>query len=122
MNEWLQKPWGYTRCLYSNQAFEFWDAHVIAGGYSSRHFHDLKWNRLASRDAVLLVRLWDDVGERQVIVGFGEFIDIAPGISHRFEVVQSGRLWESYWGRCDPQDIVRVDANGWRPPRAGWAA
>lgn len=115
--QWQQKPWGWTCPLILADSFELWTAHVLAGGYSSRHWHDKKWNRLACRDAVIVVRWWDGhEGMRERVVGFGEHVDVPPGLAHRFEVIQSGRIWETYWGECNPQDIVRVDSNGWRPP------
>lgn len=114
---WQSKPWGHTAPLYLARDFEFWVAHVLAGGYSSRHFHDLKTNRLTSRDAVLSITQWIDERPQETIVGFGEFIDVPAGVQHRFRVLQSGVVYESYWGpHCDPQDIVRLDCNGWAPP------
>lgn len=115
---WQGKPWGWTAPLYLSREFEFWTAHVLAGGYSSRHMHDLKTNRLYSRDAVLMVTTWENDRPQEHLIGFGEIIDVPPGTWHRFEVLQSGRIFESYWGHCDTQDIVRLDANGWRPPLA----
>jgi hypothetical protein len=116
---WLQKPWGYTACLLANSAFELWTGHVLAGGYSSRHWHDKKWNRIASRTAVLRCTIYHGDGdtEQAIWIAPGEFYDFAPGVEHRFEVMQSGLIWETYWGQCEPGDIVRRDANGWMPPR-----
>jgi hypothetical protein len=89
---WLQKPWGYTACLLANSAFELWTGHVLAGGYSSRHWHDKKWNRIASRTAVLRCTIYHGDGdtEQAIWIAPGEFYDFAPGVEHRFEVMQSG--------------------------------
>ena len=113
MNGWISKPWGWTLCLYADDRFELWTAHVLAGGYSSLHHHDLKANRISCRDATLAV--W--VNDVATIVNPGQHIDIPAGVPHRFEVLESGRIWETYTGQCHPQDIVRRDTNGWKPPR-----
>lgn len=113
---WIQKPWGYTACLYESTTMELWTAHVLAGGYSSLHWHDLKSNRIACRDATLRISLVIDGVQSQRIIGPGEHIDLPPLLIHRFEVLRSGRIWETYTGRCHPQDIVRMDTNGWKPP------
>lgn len=113
---WLQKPWGFTACLYHDKDFEFWDCHVLAGGFSSLHHHEAKHNRIYSRSAVL--RCLD--GDREVWIAPGQYHDFIAGRWHRFEVMQSGAMYETYWpivgGVCNPQDIVRKDTNGWRPP------
>jgi hypothetical protein len=113
---WQQKPWGWTLPLCLSPTFELWSAHVLAGGFSSLHWHDLKTNRIACRDATLRIAMVIDGVEGYRTVGPGDLIDLPPGLMHRFEVLQSGRIWETYWGHCHPQDIVRVDANGWKPP------
>lgn len=114
--EWINKPWGWTANLFASPQMELWTAHVLAGGFSSSHWHDAKVNRIASRTAVL--RCLD--GERVIWIGPGQYHDFAAGVEHRFEVMQSGAMYETYWpidgGVCNPQDIVRRDTNGWRPP------
>lgn len=114
--DWQQKPWGWTKPLYLSSDFELWTAHCLAGGYSSTHWHDLKHNIIYSRDATLLITFAEPV--RQTLVGPLQAIDIKAGIEHRFEVISSGRIYETYYGVCHPQDIVRRDTNGWRPPRS----
>lgn len=115
---WLQKPWGYTNCLIKQPDFEFWDCHVLAGGFSSLHQHEAKQNRIYSRTAVL--RCLD--GDKTIWITPGRYHDFLAGQWHRFEVMQSGTAWETYWpidgGACNPQDIVRRDTNGWKPPRS----
>lgn len=116
---WQQKPWGYTCPLYLSPSFEFWTAHCLAGGYSSRHWHDLKHNTIYSRDATLLVEVWYGSGTVEFnrhILSPHSAISIAPGAEHRFTVLSSGRIYESYYGWCHPQDIVRRDTNGWQSP------
>lgn len=120
--DWQQKPWGWTACLYASPQLELWTAHVLAGGYSSLHWHDAKINRIASRTAVL--RCVEN--GCQIWIQPGQFHDFLAGVPHRFEVVESGLIWETYFavpgGVCNPQDIVRSDTNGWRPPSIRTAA
>lgn len=96
---------------------ELWTAHVLAGGYSSLHWHDGKINRIASRTAVLRCL----VGNAYVWITPGQYHDFDAGVEHRFEVMQSGTIWETYFAatgkECNPQDIVRRDTNGWKPPQ-----
>ncbi len=114
--EWQQKQWGFTACLFQSADFEFWDCHVLAGGFSSLHVHEAKHNRICARTAVL--KCID--GGKTIWIAPGQYHDFAAGQWHRFEVMQSGTMWETYWpipgGVCNPQDIVRRDTNGWRPP------
>ena len=114
--EWLQKPWGYTACVLASPTLEVWQCYMLAGGYSSLHHHDGKHNRIYSRAAAL--RCLD--GDQVVWIGPGHYHDFAAGGVHRFEVMQSGSVWEAYWpiegGACNTQDIVRRDTNGWKPP------
>lgn len=116
--QWLGKPWGFTACVLATDNLEVWMCHLLAGGYSSLHHHDAKHNRIYCRTAVL--RCLD--GDSVVWIGPGQYHDFAAGVEHRFEVMQSGTAWETYWpidgGECNPQDIVRRDTNGWRPPRS----
>lgn len=119
--DWLQKPWGYTACLVAQPDLEFWACHVLAGGFSSLHHHEAKHNRIYSRTAFL--RCLDE--NREVIIEPGQYHDFLAHRWHRFEVLQSGTMYETYWpitgGVCNVQDIVRRDTNGWKPPilRAG---
>lgn len=117
MSGWLQKSWGWTRCLYEDETFEFWDAHCLAGGYSSRHWHDAKENLIYARTAVLRCTIYGAT-ERTVWIAPRQAVTFPRGVEHRFEVMQSGTIYETYWGDCNPQDIVRRDSNGWRPPLA----
>jgi len=114
--DWLQKSWGYTACILGSDNLEVWMCHMLAGGYSSCHSHTHKNNRIYSRTAVLRCQDGDNV----VWIGPGQYHDFAAGQWHRFEVMQSGSVWETYWpiegGTCNPQDIVRRDTNGWSPP------
>lgn len=115
---WTPKPWGETACVMADADFEFWLCRVLAGGYSSLHHHERKWNRISSRSAV--VRITEEGFDR--IIGPGEFVDIPPRVQHRFEVIEPGSMWETYWGDCDLSDIVRVDQNGRRMPSLSHSA
>lgn len=108
---WIQKPWGWTACLVSDPDREFWMCYVLAGGFSSMHWHRSKHNRIYSRSAKLRVT----IGTEFVTLDPGEHVDIPAGVPHRFEVLSSGSVWESYWGKCGTEDIVRLDSNGWGP-------
>lgn len=114
---WQQKPWGWTACQFAGERFQFHQCHVLAGGFSSLHRHSGMWNRIYCRDAIVEIDL-PDMPQRMIRVNPGKIADIGPGTWHRFRVIKSGSLWESYWGDCDLSDIERKDCNGWSPPHS----
>lgn len=110
---WTLKPWGRTTCLYADDRCEFHLADVIAGGYSSWHFHTAKANRITSLGAVLLVTAWTADGPSVTVLRDGQHADLHAGVVHQFRCLESGRMWEHYSGSpCRLDDIVRLSENG----------
>lgn len=107
------KPWGRTTCLYADDRREFHLADVLADGFSSRHYHQWKMNRITSLGATLLITQWRGDDVEYHAIRRGEFIDIPAGVVHKFCCLKAGRMWEHYAGSpCWPDDIVRLSQNG----------
>lgn len=115
--QWTEKPWGRAACLYQDGLREYWLAHVLAGGYSSRHFHRTKLNRFACLTATVLVTQYTGDDVQRIVLRPGMHLDVPAGIVHEFCTLVSGSMLEAYAGSpCDPADIVRLSANGRKYP------
>lgn len=83
----------------------------------SRHYHKKRNNRFHVLDAQIVVHLYKDEKDETPISS--RFLhnqgtmDIPPGVVHRFDVVQFGRVVEVYWcddgSEVDMFDIVRLE-------------
>ena len=111
------KFWGTNRCIYSDSSFEVHHAHIVAGGYSSKHHHVHKVNNFYVVDGTLRITSYeqDDKEVHVVTLGAGTTFSIPPGIQHKFEAITDVDLIEIYWANLDPDDIVRVDCGGVKP-------
>lgn len=127
--QWEPKAWGRTRCVYYGPAAEVHELEVVAGGFSSCHYHFQKWNRFVVREGTLRVLLYTPTDApadrhrpeppgplaRTVVLTAGMTFDVGPGVWHRFEAATAVTAAEIYWNdSIDPGDIVRADEGGVR--------
>ncbi len=94
---------------------------VVAGGYSSKHYHKNKDNLFYVVSGKLFVRIFKRVvGDGSIILDerrscLYPFL-VSWGIIHQFEAVTDVVAYEVYFGIKDhaasPTDIVRLSQNG----------
>lgn len=125
-----QKVWGRAfHVAETGVPFNASLLELLAGGYSSRHLHELRYNAfhvysglvdvveyvLLPQPAPLLKEV------RRRALGPGESCTVAPGVVHRFEARAPGLMLETYWAdpgaRCAFEDIRRLDQGGRWPER-----
>ena len=84
-----------------------------AGMRCSRHRHEHKANLFLVVDGRLRVRVWQENGLVDVTeLGPNEAMSVPPGLDHRFEGIEDGRMVEVYYPVMDAGDIVRKDCGG----------
>ncbi len=119
-NKFEEKIWG--------SVFHTWDdlvatsvLRVTKGFRCSNHYHRNRWNSFkvitGSLDIVFLHENGDQLLEfTRRRLKSKDSIDVLPGVIHRFEVVESGIVVETYWTQnktpVDIGDIVRYDEGG----------
>ncbi len=107
------KVWGTTQLLFAHNSVE---CHLIAakaGGYSSKHRHDYKWNRFVLLHGKLIVRIFQEDGTvDETILNPGQVTDVPPGVLHQFEAELDCEALELYWVVLDAADIDRGDSQG----------
>lgn len=112
----IKKPWGETRCLWSNEAYEVWHASIEKGGYSSRHVHYSKFNDFYVFRGKLLIHLYASRSamepESTVTLTANQQFMVNPGKWHKFEAATDVELLEIYKGTASAYDIERVDEGG----------
>ena len=103
------KIWGETQLVETNGALEFHRIETIAGGLSSRHLHEFKWNGFFVESGIVLIRVWqldyDLVDE--TILRPGDFTKVRPGLIHQFECLEDAVAYELYWAELKHDDIKR---------------
>ena len=94
------KFWGTTRCFFENDSSEVHYIDAIKGGYCSRHHHEKKWNRFIVLEGALKVIIYKQDSQDETILTEGMFSDVPPMIDHRFECLETQKLWK-YTGQTD---------------------
>lgn len=118
------KLWGWTETLSTHELHTAHRVDIRAGGYSSRHKHEGKWNGFHCIRGTLLVEVFVK-GHQQVehhLLQPGDSFQVNAGLVHRMSA-PSGPVTaiETYWptarsGWVDPDDIVRLDEGGIKCP------
>lgn len=113
----LSKLWGTNRCIFADVNLEVHHAHILKGGYSSRHHHKIKANDFYVLEGSLRVLVYNNDGSvaSTVVLDAGMQFAIPAGVEHRFEAITDVELIETYWTSLDPSDIVRADEGGLKP-------
>lgn len=112
----LEKPWGRTRCVFRDETHEVWHASIVAGGFSSRHYHTRKTNEFYVLSGRLLVKEFAAqylaVPQRVYALPAGTRCAVADHVWHLFEAVEPTELIETYYSHLKGEDIVRHDQGG----------
>lgn len=104
-----KKEWGVTREVVSNESCEMFHATTVAGGYSSAHLHEFKYNLFYVMSGEVHVTC---PRETRVIKP-GEKIVMPPGVMHAFFTPVASDMIELYWSpHVHGGDIIRQDTGG----------
>lgn len=110
------KFWGWTQHIYLDDHTEIARAHIVKGGFCSKHFHEHKTNRFHIINGSLLITVYRNDREEKVLLHPGVTLDVPPGIIHRMTCFETCDFIEIYWPnpgeRLDPGDIKRLDDGG----------
>ena len=110
------KVWGTTQCLFSSDTTALHRIKIKKGGFCSEHEHSFKWNRFIVLSGKLLVKIFNDKEEKDLIdqteLTDGMVTDVHPKFYHIFEALTDVDALEVYWVSLDPDDIVRRTTGG----------
>lgn len=114
----VKKAWGYTTCIHYSNHMEVHLIEIAANGYSSRHYHEHKFNQFFVLTGKLLVHEYlpgKDNPRITHVLTAGMSEQLAPLCQHRFEAEEETFCLEIYWNDAiDPADILRQDVGGVR--------
>jgi len=105
------KNWGFKYIVHDSPSCQVHLCCIKKGGYSSKHYHDYRFNRFVVLQGRL--KIWTQLN--CYIIGDGQDtrkFDIKPKITHKFEALTSVQLLEVYYTVCSDKDIVRQDKGG----------
>jgi quercetin dioxygenase-like cupin family protein len=103
----MNKKWGTTELIFSNNNTEIFLANIIPGGYSSKHCHKHKYNLFFVKSGKLIVRVWSDRYEENILCE-GDRLLVSPGVYHQFLAQEHTVLLEIYYVEIDENDIDRI--------------
>ena len=108
------KVWGTTQLGFAFNGTEAHGIVVTKGGYCSKHWHRLKWNRFQVLAGKLIVRLYraETAEYDETIIGPGQVTDVPPGVRHMFKAIEDTLAIEYYWTVLDAGDIDRGGTEG----------
>lgn len=123
----IEKPWGVCQRIVEDDRLIFDRLLVRQYGFSSLHYHRNMWNRFYVRSGRIAVTVAVGNGGWCIHeLSAGSTLEVPSYVRHRFAVLQSGVVWETYRPAigertedgsavnavCKINDIVRFDKNG----------
>jgi quercetin dioxygenase-like cupin family protein len=106
------KVWGETTPIIVRDSFEVHRIRGLAGGYSSVHSHQYKYNLFYVDCGKMCIRVWRDNLCDTTILQRGESTIIEPNLRHQMEFLQDTVAYEIYWPREINNDIIRYSQGG----------
>lgn len=110
------KYWGWTQHIYLDKHTEIARAHIVTGGFCSKHLHENKTNRFHIINGILEIIVYRNNNEEKVVLYPGMTLDIPSKIIHRMVCIENCDFIEIYWPDndkiLDSLDIVRYDNGG----------
>lgn len=103
-----QKKWGINTQIFCNDTVEVYLAEINKKGYSSKHFHQNKYNVFHLQSGLLIVKIWhDEENWSEVYLHEGERIVVPPNTWHQFLAIKDSKLIEIYYVKISSEDIIR---------------
>lgn len=109
------KVWGWTQHIFLSKEVEIARAHIITGGYCSKHYHKHKTNRFHVLNGILEIVVYRNGREEHMTMTTGMTLDIQPKVQHKMICHEECDFIEMYWSDNDKlrfDDIVREDEGG----------
>jgi len=107
------KIWGETEELWSYATGEVHRISAIAGGYSSIHKHESKYNYFYVESGELIIERWKNKNIiDKTTLKKGESTVVPPGEFHRFTAKTKTDAIEIYWVELNKKDITRRNQGG----------
>lgn len=109
------KVWGWTQHIFLSDEVEICRAHIIEGGYCSKHYHKNKTNRFHVLNGVLEIIVYRNGQEEHMTMTTGMTLDIQPKVQHKMVCHEECDFIEIYWSDNDKlrfDDIIREDEGG----------
>ena len=114
MNPIKGKVWGVTRELFCKNNVEIHRLEVDAGGRSSKHYHEHKYNLFYVEKGKLAITVWKNDYKLidKTLLTCGESTVVSPNEYHAFEAIDDTVVYEIYWVELSQNDIFREDCGG----------
>jgi len=127
---WEEKNWGRVMHVFASDEVATSCLKVESGQCCSRHYHAQRANMFAVVDGVIAIEEWqyswkirggEESTEWKLIkllrLSKGMSHTVPSGVWHRFRVIESGTIVETYWcdmkgGHLSHEDIVRDTIGG----------
>ena len=114
-----EKIWGHVVHVFHNDLAAISYLRVKSGTYCSTHYHKHRYNQFTVVRGKITVEIFKP--NKQVEAAFlvpGQTFIVRPQVAHRFVVIESGVVVETYWcdiggsKRVSIEDIVRLEPGG----------
>lgn len=111
------KIWGSVKHLFDGPV-AMSSLQVEAGSFCSLHRHLHRWNHffVISGEITIVLYNGDMTVSRRVVLKAHQSYTVKPGMLHKFEVGESGRVVEVYWTEdghsASIDDIERIKEGG----------
>ena len=108
------KVWGTTQLLFFQNNVELHRISANAGGYSSKHVHEHKFNAFYIESGKLKITVWKNDYDLvdETIITASQTTVVPPGEYHMFEALEDTIAYEIYWVELPEKDIVREGCGG----------
>jgi len=108
------KVWGTTQLLFFKNNVELHRISAEAGGYSSKHVHEHKFNAFYVESGKLKITAWKNDYDLvdETIITASQTTVVPPGEYHMFEALEDTIAYEIYWVELPEKDIVREGCGG----------
>jgi len=114
------KFWGWVQSIAITDAIHVAHAYVKSGGFSSKHKHEVNYNRFHIVSGKLRIDIYRNDNEETVDLVSGDTLDIEPQVWHRMTALEDTHVIEIYWATdgqsINAEDIVREDNGGVKVP------
>ncbi len=122
----IEKPWGSSERLIHDYTVQLERIQIVKGGYSSKHWHKRKRNLFWVTSGKLAIYTFvfnkdgphvepHKVARSWLLTPANAPLCIEPDIIHQFVALERTLCYEMYvagGGHVEPEDIVRLSANG----------
>lgn len=105
-----QKCWGERWIIRADSTHTTNLLTLKAGTRCSWHKHEHKWNIFVVIAGRVLVICENEPTD--AVLGPGDYLEIAPGVMHEFQVLESGIMLEEMFVEYDDEDIQREIEGG----------